>query len=59
MNEALLEALETYLGVKHTKFSIEEEWSNTAPDHLRSKSVLEVEQASGPMTPTCPFAPKT
>ncbi len=37
MTEAFLEALEAYLGVTHTKISIEEEWKRTGPESLRDE----------------------
>lgn len=35
MNESFLAALESYLGLSHTKISLSEEWSKTGPGNVR------------------------
>lgn len=35
MNENFLAALESYLGLSHTKISLSEEWSKTGPEEVR------------------------
>ncbi|KAK4447245.1 amidase [Podospora aff. communis PSN243] len=46
MNLEFLKALENYLGLKHTKFSVEEEWKRTGPEHLRDRMVADIEKLS-------------
>ena len=47
MTEAFLEPLEAYLGVKHTKISIEDEWKRTGPEPLwHDKTALGMEEFS-------------
>ncbi len=40
MTEAFLEALETYLGVTHTKISLAEEWKRTGPEPIRNGATV-------------------
>ena len=39
MNEGFLWALENDLGIEHTKMSLKDEWSRTAPEDLRDISL--------------------
>jgi len=41
MNEAFLQALEESLGIKHTKVSLIDEWSRSAPDPYRNLTLRE------------------
>ncbi|KAF1954360.1 amidase signature enzyme [Byssothecium circinans] len=41
MNEAFLQALESSLGIQHTRISLLEEWSRTAPENLRNTALTE------------------
>ncbi|KAK0617684.1 amidase signature domain-containing protein, partial [Immersiella caudata] len=46
MDMEFLRVLENYFGLKHTKFSLENEWRRTGPEHLRKRTVADIEKLS-------------
>lgn len=43
MIDLFIQALEAYLGIKHTKVSRVVEWSRSGPEKLRDKSIIDVQ----------------
>jgi hypothetical protein len=59
MIDAFLAALESYLGLKHQKISLQQLWAQTGPRTLRHKTLLDIVKVSMPQPfPDIPRHPR-